>query len=1105
MNRSGENMNPADAVNDRRRSVARSVAKWIGIVVAVLVGLPLLLLVVLTLWLTPERLTSLVNEEGSRYLNAYIHAKNVDYSLWSTFPRFKITTGEIDITSRSLDSVAPGIRRQLPDSASFLGSLKSFSGEINVVDLFMNRYVIHDVSVDGLRLNLVAYNDSINNYNIIPSTGGGFKKVPYISAEKIQLKNPGSMNYSSVSTDTHASLSLKSLNLIRKHGSGVEKNTYSLEIKGDVTAFSAGLEILRCFPFSLGGDLRLRFDPFGVALTDYSIDLGELKSHLSMSLGIGDDPKIESFDYKISNVSLTGLLGYIPKEFVPSLQGLQADIQVGASARLMSAWSFSSDTFPSIEVDFNIPAGDVAYTVALPPQKGRQTLGSATYSLRHSPILASFVFDGSHPDDSYLRVRNFNVAAEGVDADMNLMVTRLTSRPMISTDLTVRADVARTMRLLPFTPPVDASGAINLRSGISFVIASLSKEGLAQGLEDLVVNADIKADNLRIDAPALGLKGSVDNLNLTVAETSDVFNSTGLLNPKVSIDGDITSVGMHMGGGSKLNAGKVGFSTQTGYAGMLTPKILMEGLPVGITGELQNIRYVDPASRTSISAQKISFTDRLSKRSGDPALDLLSDGVTVTAPVIDLSSGKDRLRVHDMQLTARLSMRASQDSASAAIRRISGAQDNSMGENRNKAENLASLPHTPELISFEAPPALRQFMEDYVLNVRLKTRKIDIFTPGLRHNNYLANLDLTLDDDALRLDNANIMLERTRADLKAGIGNLRSFILNPASENNPLDVDMALSLDTVNINALARAYVESKGGMQNIPRHDHVSASDSVALLVPKNLKVRMDLTAKELLYTNLNLDRLRAGINMHNGLVEIPDLGLASSFGAAALNVKYDSRDINDLSLDLGLDINDIDIVRFFKKFPSLIRMMPEMRNLSGSISAGVKFSTDIFPDMYINMPSVVAGVDVEGRGLTVKQSPFIRKITRMMLIESGGPIHIHDMDVHASIHDNLLQLDPFFFEFDRYRIRMLGVNNFNGDLYYHIAVDKSPVPFPFSVNIEGQFHNPKLRFGGGRYDDAHAERITSQIQEENNINMVLILRKLLRAFIGTAVEREW
>ena len=1084
------------------RSARHRVAKWIGIALGILVGLPLLLLVALTLWLTPQRLTSLVNKEGSRYLNADIRAEDVDYTLWSTFPRFKITTGEIRIISRTLDSISPSILRQLPDSAKFLGGLKSFTGEINVVDLFMNRYVIHDVSVDGLHLNLVAYNDSINNYNIIPTGGSGLKKVPYISAEKIQLKNPGTLAYTSVASATSASVNLDSLNLMRKHGRGVEKNTYDLQIKGIVTATSAGLEILKDFPFSLGGDLRLRFDPFGVALSDYSIDLGELKSQLTMSLGVGDDPRLETFEYKISDVSLTGLLGYIPKEFVPSLQGLEADVQVSASARLLSAWSLSSDTFPSVEVDFRIPEGDVSYTMAMSPTTSGSSAGSstryATYTLRHGPIDALFVFDGENPDESYMQVKEFDITTDGVEVGVGVKVTGLTSRPLVATTLDVQADVARTLRLLPFTPPVTAGGAVAMHSDISFSVASLSKEAFAQGLENVVINADVKADNLHLNAPSLGLQGSVDNLNLTLSETTDQFNSAGLYNPKVNITGTVASTSLSLPGGGSAKVGGLSFATQTGYSGMLTPQMVTAGLPIAIKGELQNVRYSDPASRTFVSAPKLLFSDRLSKRTGDPALDLLSDGIALQSPAIDLSSGKNSLRIHNLDLTARLSMR---DTTAGSSANVAAADIKAVADSRA----ATGLPHTPELISFEAPAGLRQFMESYALHARLKTGMIDILTPGLRHDNYLANIDLSVNEDDVRLDNVDVMIKRTRGNIKANLGNLRSFLLNPASEDNPLIADLTVDVDTVNINALARAYVESKGGMEHIPRHDTVTASDSVALIVPKNLRVRVDLSADEILYTNLDLDRLRAKIDMHDGMVDIPNLGLVTSFGGADLNVRYDSRSLDDLSLNLGLNLNELNIVRMLKKFPSFTRMMPELKNVSGSISAGVTCSTDIFPDMYINMPSVVADAEVEGRKLIVKQSPFIRKITRMMLIESGDPIHIRDMNIHASIHDNLLQLDPFYFQFDRYKLRMVGVNNFNGDLYYHIGVEKSPVPFPFSVNIEGEFHHPKLRFGGGRYDTAHAERITSQIQEENNMNMVLILRKLLRAFIGEAAKKNW
>ncbi|MDE5652571.1 MAG: AsmA-like C-terminal region-containing protein, partial [Muribaculaceae bacterium] len=259
-----------------------------------------------------------------------------------------------------------------------------------------------------------------------------------------------------------------------------------------------------------------------------------------------------------------------------------------------------------------------------------------------------------------------------------------------------------------------------------------------------------------------------------------------------------------------------------------------------------------------------------------------------------------------------------------------------------------------------------------------------------------------------------------------------------------------------------------------------------------------------ETVYTNLHLYNLAADVNLRGGRFVIRCLRIASDFGKAALDVNYDSSDIDSLNMQLGVAVKDINIVKFFRKFHALLEMMPEMSNLSGMISAEARMSGDIFPDMYVNVPSAVVNAEVEGRELKVHQSEFIRKITRMMLIRTDDDIHIRNIDVHALAHDNLLQLDPFNFEFDRYRLTMLGINNFNGELYYHIAVDKSPVPFPFSINIEGMFHHPKLRFGGPDYDTSHAERITSEIQEENSFNMVQILHKFLRAFIGRAARSD-
>lgn len=1067
--------------------------KWTAIALAVIVGVPMLLLTVLSLWLTPERLTRLVNEEAGKYLNADIKASSVDYTLWRTFPRLRITTGDITVRSRTLDSISPDIRRLLPDSADFLGALKSFSGEINVVDLFMNRYVIHDIRVDGLRINLVAYNDSINNYNILPSSGEKMKRVPYISINRMALKNPGTISYYSASTDTRAGLNLADLTLTRLRGHGVPSDSYRLELGGKITAASAGLRILHNFPFSLGGKVRLRFNPFGVQLSDYDIDLGQIHSKLSMSVGIGDDPQIESFDYRISNVSVAGLLGYIPKEFVPSMQGLSADLQASASARLLSAWSFSSETFPSMAVDFKVAAGTIRYTMSV-PAPGRKGDTQMSLSLRHSPIECDFIFNGDRPELSYIRIPEFDISTSGLDLSLGLLVTRLTGRPRVEVDLDLESDVDRTLQSIRMPGDLTASGHVAVKSKIRFSIDDFSRDGLAKGLDSLATIASVSGTGLKINSTSMGIKADVDGLNATLKEYADCITFSDIRSPKVAVDATIDKGNFAMAG-HKASISGMKISTTSGYRGSLTKERLGSGIPVSIDGSIGEASYSMEEGDLRISADSITFTERIDRRISDPLADLLSDGTRVRVSRAEIASGHDLFIVSDADLSADVALRGDSAGSFLAQKEIPIRSD----------VNLSTLPHTPEILDFGISDALRGFMDRYSVNALLKIGRVDIRTPGFRHDDCLSEIDIRIADDSVRIANVNAMLENTGARLRADAAGLRPFILNPPSADNPLKLDLDLELDRVNINALARAYVESKGGMKNIPRHDTVTADDSIALMVPKNLRVGLGLSAREIIYTNLHLYDLYADIGVKNGIADIPHLGVATDFGKASLDVEYRGADIDSLGLDLGISLQDIDIVRFFRKFPSILRMMPEMKNLSGILSADARMGGDIFPDMYVNVPSAWADATIRGRSLCVHQSEFIRKITEMMLIRTDDDIRINDMDVHAAAHDNLLQLDPFYFEFDRYRLRMEGINNFDGDMYYHIAVEESPVPFPFSINIEGLFRHPELHFGGPHYDTLHAERISSQIQEENKVNMTKVLMQLLRAFIGTAAEDKY
>lgn len=1077
----------------------RKILRIAAILLGSLIVLVILLVAGVSLYLSSGRLTDLVNNEAGKYINADIHAKKISYTLWRSFPRLDLRIDSATVISRTLDTLTPAQLRSLPADAKKLASLKSFSGSINIVDLFLNRYVIHDIRIEGLNVNLVVFNDSVNNYNIAPSSGEKMKRVPFISAELIDIRNQGSIRYFSLPSNTSASIMLSNLVLDRHHGKG-EGNLYHLLIEGKINASSAELSILKGFPFNLSGDLLLHFNPFGVRLTDYAINLGELKSRLSMSLGIGDDPKIESLNYRISDINIMNLLGYIPKEFRPSLQGIKADLPINASARLMSEWSFSSPTFPSLRIDFSTPAGSLDYEMAY-SQSGNSNSRNPkviTFPLEYSPVSGIFFFNGSHPDKSYIEIPEFRVATDGLEVSMSARADNLTTSPEVKANVRVNSDLRRATDILPYPLPAMLSGTANLETDVSFNLESLTREGLEKGFYNLNASGHLALGEGRLQMKSAGIDARVSNLEMAFSQSSSSLTSDYIGDPNLGLTlriGKISGVSPEGSFGIK----GLRFSTGSSIRGKVKPDDLQQaGVPADVDLTIADMGFHDARDRFGIRLSSTHLADRLTS-SPDPefAKKLLSDGLTLTSESISIHDKQNRFRIHNPSLSFTLAERQGKIAESPA-------KGSEAPVSLVTPDSAAPAPaaHTPELLNVNLPDALREFMNSFSLTAALKASKIDLMTPGGDPDNHLAEVSLNLDEDYFGISAGSMMLEKTRGRMDGRISNIRNFLLLSPSEENPLDIFMDMRIDTVNINSLAHTYALAKGGIDKIPTKSEVRPDDSIALLIPRNLKVDLTASAKETIYMNLHLNDLETKIFVRNGTLRIPTLNLSTDFGNASMNVEYDTSDLYNMNFKVGANLDGINITNFFKNFRGLLSMMPEMKNLSGMLSIGMEGRGRVFPDMSLNTPSVVADLDLEGTDLKVHQSKFIRRITRMMLIRSDSDIRIRDIAVHAGIHDNLLQLDPFDFEFDRYKLHVLGINNFNGRLYYHLAVMKSPIPFPFSINIEGMFRDPRLRFGGPRYNAKKGEEVTSRIQEDNNINIVAIMRGFMGAFIKKAAE---
>lgn len=1058
--------NPAEqkgTVSRPQLSRPLKVLRAAGWCVVGIAGLMTVSLGAITFYLTPQRLSRIVSQQASKYLNADVAVHNMRFTIWSSFPHFWISADSIRVTSHTLDNIPDSIAKALPSDRAFLGATHSLHGSINLTDLIAGRISLRNVTVDSLRVNLVAFNDSINNYNIVPEQTSIPEKVPYITANIIQLTHPQALTYFNASAATTVDTRLKSAALHRQED---EHNTYRLTIDGKADMTVGQLQLLRQFPFNLSGLIQLGFDPLRVRMADYEVSLADVKGHLSLNAQLDGNVKVSSMSYSIASFHPLEVLHYLMPTLATQLEAMSADVDVTAQARLTAPWHPSVQPLPSLEIDVDIPSGSASYTV--------QDEGS--YTLDDIAMQAQLVFDGNDPAATYITVPSMRLSGEGLSAYISGRLDDITTSPNLQADIQCSTNLKVAGRL-PMLRRYNLDGTLTADTKIECNLDALMVNPL------LALRADGKASVSRLQLRPAALPG----LTVKADEATMVFQTEREGNSDICHTvADITLNGVNTHNSSvSADMKRIDITAVT----KPHPTLTDAPLPININVLINDAAVNIPPESVTLALGGFSL------KVSSPDLRNLTAAIKGTAFLnrLNVNTTNTHSHLHDLRLNLDVRHTGRYTPRTAPV--IPHAD----------TEGLKGTRHTPLYLVPSLSRATSEFLRNNTFKVSLKADGGEFITKAVPTPSYLYDLDLGFDNNRFDVRNLRLRAGDTGMGMQGTISGLRDFMLSKRPV--PFDVDMTVALDTVNINRLARLYERSMilagdttAGKAAVPAPP--KSSDSVAVMIPRNINARIKATATETVYTDLHLYDLKTNISVRDGVVDVNPLNISATFGDAAMKLRYATDNIQAIGVSASLDFNNINVVSFFQNFHTLLLMMPQMENLSGYITAGMDGNFSIFPDMYANVPSIQATITIKGRELKVHQSDFIRRLTRMLLIHTDDDLTIDDVDVRAVVHDNLCEVYPFTFKFDSYRFSMAGLNNLQGKLYYHIGVEKSPLHIPFGINIVGHYNHPELRFGGPRFKVNQATDITSHIVTQQTFNVVKEAKYYIHEFVRKAAQ---
>ncbi|MCH5226929.1 MAG: hypothetical protein J1F16_03815 [Muribaculaceae bacterium] len=431
----------------------------------------------------------------------------------------------------------------------------------------------------------------------------------------------------------------------------------------------------------------------------------------------------------------------------------------------------------------------------------------------------------------------------------------------------------------------------------------------------------------------------------------------------------------------------------------------------------------------------------------------------------------------------------------------------SLPSDANDSILQAKVPHSPLTLVYSGNGMFSTILNMASVDAKLNTGEGEFESSAYLYPIDFSGLHLSTDLNNYKFSGKDVKIADSGFSFDGEAEGIADFI--SSYEATPLKTSVDINFSNVDINQLSWGYYGAQLKLGNdsvwaIPPMKPYTAADSLCIVIPRNLDANIRLFSDAAEYMQYHFAPLSTDIIVKNGVATLHNLTVGTPYCTAVVDWTYSTSRLDNIFMDLSAKVKNFDFLEFYKVFPSLVNKAQELQNLSGKLNADISCYFDMFPDMFMNPESLRGRFDITSNALQFARHGKIARISHLMLIEGDAPIKIDNLNITGAYHDNILQVNPFQIHFDNYKIGIAGINNTQGKMYYHIALEESPFHLPVGVSLLGNFSHPEIRVGGTRLDDYRSEMVTTSVDTKIDVNIMSWLHHGWLLFVQEAAKYE-
>jgi AsmA protein len=234
----------------------------------------------------------------------------------------------------------------------------------------------------------------------------------------------------------------------------------------------------------------------------------------------------------------------------------------------------------------------------------------------------------------------------------------------------------------------------------------------------------------------------------------------------------------------------------------------------------------------------------------------------------------------------------------------------------------------------------------------------------------------------------------------------------------------------------------------------------SGVFLVPKNLGVTINTTAKKIKYDDIVLQNFTGKVSIDSNKVVLSNTGFEVIGAKATMNATYASINARKALFEYGIKANDFDIKRAYNEIKLFHDMASAAAYCEGIVSLDYTIKGRLNENMYPVFPSLAGGGTLSLAKVKVKGFKLFSAVSKATGKDSLSNPDLSKVDIKSTIANNIMTIERTKMKVFGFRPRFEGQVSLDGKLNLKGRVGLPPFGIfgiPFSVT--GTQNNPEVK----------------------------------------------